>query len=510
MGRIYSILLGMAIVTVMMPEKLNAQSADTIHLNLSFEEALVKTSSENQSLKQSEALVKQKEYELKAARGSYMPKISIGANYTYMSEDIHLDLTSVRDAITPLYGALGNYGTFSGVPNPDPATASVLPVLPDDMSTAAVRSQLLDGLEQINSAEWDRTIQKQQFGVVNASFVQPIYMGGKIVLANQAAKLKVEEARLQQSDKYAQVYSELVQRYFALVLSKQVREVREQVLQTMKAHYSDAEKMMEQGIIANAQFLHAKVYLSDAERELKKAKRQEDIVNQALLNTLAIDSNMYIEPLSNLFYLKEIEPLDYFFQTASENSPLLQQVDKKIELADKAYKAEKSEYMPTIAAMGTYDIFNKDLSPYVPDYMVGVGLKWNLFEGVSRPNKVKAAKYQLQQAQNYSEKAGSDISTAINKQYQEINMYLEQLNELESAMSFADEYYRVTEKAFNQGMSTTTEVSDARLQVAKVKIEQITAVYQFDLALSKLLYYAGIPDSFSAYQQNTNAIYLSF
>jgi outer membrane protein TolC len=77
-------------------------------------------------------------------------------------------------------------------------------------------------------------------------------------------------------------------------------------------------------------------------------------------------------------------------------------------------------------------------------------------------------------------------------------------------MNFADEYYRVTDKAFNEGMATTTEIADARMQVAKVKIEQLTTMYQFDVALSKILYYAGIPDSFSSYQQNANAIYLSF
>jgi outer membrane protein TolC len=491
------------IMLVFVPWNLHAQEKDTAGIALSFEEALSKTAQENQTIKQSEALVNQKEYELKAARGNYFPKVSLGANYTYMSEDIEMDFTQVRDAIAPLY----KYGVFNNLPNPDPTTSPIVPILDQANSTMVMNT---GGYQKILSADWTQTIQKKQFGVVNASVVQPIFMGGKITLANQAAQVKVEEAQLQKSDKYAQVYSELVERYYALVLSKKVKDVRDQVYETMQAHYTDAGKLMGQGLIANAEYLHARVYLSDADRELKKATRQVEIVNQSLLNTLAIDSVLKIEPVSNLFFNTNLEPLDYFIQQANENSPLLQQVDKKIALADKAYKAELSEYLPTIAAMGTYDIYNKDLSEYVPDYMVGIGLKWNIFEGVARPNKVKAAKYQLEQAQIYSEKANADIKTVITKQYQEINMYLEQLTELESALSFADEYYRVTDKAFGEGMATTTDIADARLQVAKVKIEQLSTVYQFDVALSKLLYYAGIPDSFSAYQQNTNAVYINF
>jgi len=115
----------------------------------------------------------------------------------------------------------------------------------------------------------------------------------------------------------------------------------------------------------------------------------------------------------------------------------------------------------------------------------------------------------MQQAEIYSDKASADIHTIITKQYQELNMCLEQLLEIENAMQFANEYYRVTEKGFAEGMSTTTELADARLALAKVKIEQFSTVYQFDVALSRLLYYAGKPDNFNIYQKSTDAVYVN-
>ncbi len=106
-----------------------------------------------------------------------------------MSDPLHLDLTPVRDAITPLYSALGNYGNFSGVPNPDPATNQMMPILPDDRSTAAVRANLLEGLDHVNAAEWDQMIQEKRFASLSASVVWPVYTGGKIKVANEAARI---------------------------------------------------------------------------------------------------------------------------------------------------------------------------------------------------------------------------------------------------------------------------------------------------------------------------------
>lgn len=479
----------------------------TLILNLTFENALELTRGNNHAIKQSSAEIEQKKLEIKAARALYMPSVSLNANYVFMSDDIHLDLTPVQDAITPLYESLGNFGVFSGVPNPDPNTSGLMPFLPDDISTQVVRGKLLEGLDQVNEADWNVLVQNKQFGVLSAGFTQPIYTGGKIRIANQVAKIKLEEAEIKGKDKDSKLYTELVERYYGLVLSKHVIEVRESVNQNMQKHLFDAKKMMEQGLIPNAEFLHAKVYSSEAERELKKANRQYNIVNDALINTLSVDQSSLVMPVTSLFYIKEIEPLEYFQNLAIENNPQLKQIASKKELAHKGYKAELASYLPNIAAMGSYDIANKDVSPMIPDYFVGVGMKWDLFKGNARNNKVKAAKFQESQVEHFYIKSEADILTAVIKYYQELHMYIEQLEELNTANEFAEEYYSVREKAFREGMSTSSEVSDADLLLAKVRIERLQAIYQCDLALSKLLYYAGTPDKFLEYQLSNKALF---
>jgi outer membrane protein TolC len=289
------------------------------------------------------------------------------------------------------------------------------------------------------------------------------------------------------------------------VLADQAVKVREDVRATMEHHYHDAEKLQQQGQIAKVELLNSKLTLSDSEREYQKSVRQNDILNEALLNTIAEKEDICIQPVTNLFYLDSLENVDYFYARALEKSPLLAQVNKKKQLAGEGYKAEKSGLYPTIAVTGLYDIANKDLSPNLPGYVVEIGMKWNLFEGMSQQKKIQALGFQKMQAEDYYQKASSDIHSAINKHYQELNMYREQLRMLDAAMDLANEYFRVRNKAFSEGMATSTQVADASLLLAKARIDRLQAMYGYDVSLSKLLYYAGITDRYISYMRRSKA-----
>lgn len=482
--------LGLLACSLLLLVNGNAQilSDTTINLNLTFENALELTRLNNHAIKQLNAELEEKQHALKAAKGLYYPNISLSANAVHMSDDLHLDMTSVQNSITPIYEQMIDY-------------------LSNDPTAAVTQYTLESYLAGINQGEWDKLIQDQNFAALSVGFTQPIYVGGKIRAANKVAELELENCDNTAIEKDANLYKELVERYYGLVLAMHVIDVRESVDNTMQKHLSDAQKMMEQGVVSNTEYLHAKVYASESSREIKKANRQFMIVNDALLSTLSIDESPVVVPITQLFYLNEIDPLSYFHELALSNSPLLMQIKNKQEMAEQGYKAEFANYLPTVAAMGTYDIANWQLSEYAPEYLVGVNASWDLFKGNARKHKVAAARFKETQVEEFYLKSELDILTAVTKYYQELMMYTEQLEELNDTKQFAEEYYKVRERAFREGMATTAEVSDAELVLAKVKIDRLQSMYKCDVALTTLLYYAGIPDKFQEYQTSTNAIY---
>lgn len=462
---------------------------------LSFDQAMEMTLHNSHVIKQAGFLQKEKDEAALAAKSLYSPTVGFTASYMAMSKDISLDLSGVRDAITPLYSALSNYGLFSGVPG-----------LTQDQSTAAVRSQLATGLKTVENGDWNPVIQKKMFGVVSATAQWPVYTGGKIKAANQAAAIGQKEAGEVLRQKNGELMSELAQRYFGLCLAKQAVNVRQDAFDGMDKHLQDALKMEKQGLIAHADVLNAQVYHAQAERELNKARHNAFILNQALLNTLATGQDADIDPVTRLFYLDSIEPVGYFKELALKNNPLLLQVASKKQLAEQGYLVEKSDMYPTVAMQGLYNVVNQDLSPYTPTWMVGIGAKWTLFDGAARSRKMKSASFKTDQVKEAEQKGQSDVATALDKSYTELKMYKEQLSELTTAKSFAEEYLRVREKAFTEEMTNATDVVDARLALAKVRIERLEAMYGYDLTLAHILEFSGVPEQYPDYQKKTGVI----
>jgi outer membrane protein TolC len=457
-----NVVLGLCFVLLV--PLVNAQ--DSTYRLLSFDQALEISKQNSHVLKQMGYLQKEKNEEALATKGYYLPKIGITANYMFLSDDLHLDLNPVRDAMAQSFGAIG------AVP---------------------VKTALLQN-------NWDKTIQEKQFGIVAATFQWPIYVGGKIRAANAASAIESRDVSEQTRQKDGELQSELTERYFGLCLAQQAYKVRSDVYKGMQKHLDDALKMEKQGLIANADVLHAKVFHAQSQRELNNAKRNVEIINEALLNSLAMDSVMTIQAISELFYNDSIEAVDYFHTLALEKSPLLKQVESKKELSIQNHKVQVSEFMPAVAFQGMYNIVDKDFSPYAPNWMVGIGLKWNLLDGSLRLKKIKAASFKTKQVDEFHQKATADIGTMIEKLYRELQMYREQLRELETEVQFADEYLRVREKAFHQEMSNETEVVDARLALAKVSIDRLQAMYGYDITLAHLLQYAGVPEQFNDYR----------
>jgi len=473
---------------------------------LSFEQAMQLMLEQNPALLRQKEELRQKEYELKSKRGLRLPTVSLNATAVAMADPLHLDLTPVSEAITPLYKTLGNYGVFSGVPNPDPSTNSIMPALPNDMSTAAVREQLLETGEAIEAAEWDQTIQEKNFALITANFAWPIYAGGKINSANKAAEVNLNISQEELRHAEGILLAELVTRYYGLALGIQVVELHSEMLKSMENHYTDSKKLFDNGMIAKVELLHSKVAKSEAESEVKKAKRNVEILRTALNSTLANDSLGQVIPASNLFINKEVTGLATWIDRAKELNPQLKQIHGKKELADIKHKVERNEYLPTIAAMGNYNIADKDFSPYMPDWMLGVEMKWTLFDGMGRKNNIRASETLHNQVEYAERKAKNDLEAYLVKLYHQLQMQMEQKTELETTLEFANEYCSSTKKAFKEGLATSTTVVEASTKVLQVKTKRLKVMYDYDVALALFLQTAGLPNQFIEFSKGENAL----
>ena len=453
---------------------------------LSLEEALEMTLSDNPAIRAAEFNRRAAQQERRAAIGLRMPQIGITGSYAYLGKDIEIDLNNMKAPVQNLAGQILQSG-----------------MIPSDYIPSI--SQMLSGAM---AASWALPLQDRSLGFVGGDVTVPLWMGGKINAANRAARINEQTARSQGIQQRNALVSELVERYYGLALAQQVVVVRQQVVDGVRKHLEDAAALEAQGMISRSEKLYVEFKMSEAERDLQNAQSQVETIAAALNSTIGRTDD-YL-PVTAMFILERIEPLDHFRTLAAERNPLLVQVDQKRRLAYEGVRAQRSSFLPQVVAMGGMSFYDYQVSKVLPRWAVGVGVNFKLFDGLNREYKYSAAKQTVRRVEALQDKAGNDISVLVEKLYNQMENYRTQMASIEASLAFAEEYLKTKNAAFLEGMSSSTDLIDAELNLAKVKTERIEAAYRYDVSLAQLLEAAGISDEFTAYMRRQDARRITF
>lgn len=453
---------------------------------LSLEEALEMTLSDNPAIRAAEFNRRTAQQERRAAIGLRMPQIGITGSYAYLGKDIEIDLNNMKTPVQNLAGQILQSGMIP---------PAYLPSI----------SQMLSGAM---AADWALPLQDRSLGFVGGDVTVPLWMGGKINAANRAARINEQTARSQGIQQRNALVSELVERYYGLALARQVVAVRQQVADGVRKHLEDATALEAQGMISRSEKLYVEFKMSEAERDLQNAQSQVETIAAALNSTVG-ETGDYL-PVTAMFMVERIEPLDHFRTLAAERNPLLDQVDQKRRLAYEGVRAQRSAFLPQVMAMGGVSFYDYQVSNALPRWAVGVGVNFKLFDGLNREYKYSAAKQTLRRVEALQQKAGSDISVLVEKLYNQMENYRTQMASIEASLAFAEEYLKTKNAAFLEGMSSSTDLIDAELNLAKVKTERIEAAYRYDVLLAQLLEAAGISDEFTVYMRRQDARRITF
>ena len=456
-------------------------SAQEVKQTLSLDEAIAVTLTENPAMKAAEFEEKAATQERRAAIGLRMPKINVTGAYAYLGKDIGFDFNEMKGPAKNLAGQLLGSGLI-----PPEAIPSINGLL-----------------NPLLNADWFLTLQDRSLGFVGGEVTMPIWLGGKINAANRAARINERTAAEQGNQTRNALISELVERYFGLALAMQVVEVRRQVVDGVRRHLEDAIALEKNGMIAQSERLYVAFKMAEAERELANAKLQAETIASALSNTLGRESDW--RPVTAMFLLAKVEDLAYYQDLAQARNPLLSQVSLKRELAQEGVRAQRADFLPQVAAIGGGSFYNYQVAGLVPRWAVGVGVNIKIFDGLNREYKYSAAKQTVRRVGELQNKAGKDIAVLVEKLYNQMMNYRNQMTSIDASLKFAEEYLRMKNAAFLEGMSSSSDLIDAELNLAGVRTERLQAAYNYDLLLARLLEAAGISDEYPSYARRNDA-----
>ncbi|SYZ81449.1 outer membrane protein [Vibrio paracholerae] len=439
---------------------------------LSFQEAWDLLQQQNNSLAAQRANVERYAHLKDATQNLNLPSVSVGANFTRLDQDVTLSGKQIFDS-----------------------TGQALPALPPTLA------QLVAGIGSIQS-----TITERDIFTSSIRAIWPIFTGGRITAAQDAAAGREDEAQSQLAMEIQARYEDLAKYYFSVVLAKEVLATRIAVEEGLTQHRDNALKLEQQGQIAHVERLQADASLDKAKVERKKAQKTLDIAQSALTQILGATET--VEPSGMLFINTSLPPMHAFIEQTLNTYPGLSLLDAKEKQASSLIKAEQGKYYPEVYLYGDYSLHEDDslASQMKPDWLVGIGVNIPLIENTGRSEQVKAANSAVNQVRYLKAQAKQDLSVLVEKTYLEAEQALEEVTGLNSSLNLAQENLRLRQKAFSQGLSTSVDVVDAELYLASIRTQQSLASFNYLISLNKLLALSSEMSSFSTYHQSAVAL----
>lgn len=435
--------------------------------SLDFEQAWLIVEANNHAIK-ADKIATQKSEKLKSANIMlYLPKIELSATYAYLGSPVQLDLKSGLESIN------------SSLPHPIPLP----PAITDNLTP-------LD-------------LSNQHIITTSIKIIYPLYTGGATYAANNLGKLALKDSQEALRLKKLSTFEQLANIYYGVLLNQEILQTLKDVENGHKLHLDNAQKLQKAGQIARIETLSAQVAYDRAKNDTLKAKDSLEI-SQLALQTLLSDSKQNYTPSAKLTIGKNARKLTLktLLQNTLKSYPALKIVDIKAKQAQELTKLERSKFLPQIALFGNYSYHDHSsiLGKSLPSWFVGIGAKMPLLDNTGSYQKYQASKIAQLEVSERKTQAIKDISLLVEKTYKEAIQARELYFTLNSSIALAEENLKLQEKAFVQGMATSTQVIDARNMLSKAKIEQKSVAYKYILSVAKLMALSDSIYDFKLYQ----------
>jgi outer membrane protein len=244
-----------------------------------------------------------------------------------------------------------------------------------------------------------------------------LYDAGQTGRQIKDAKLKAQSAGETGERTRQEVIFSVVKAYTNELLARENLRVAEAAVKTAQSDLERAQVRQEQGQAVPSELLSAQVQLAQAREDLLQAQNAVDLGHASLNVAMGLP-----EDAPTMFASGRVEPrfearaLADREQTALNTRPDLREARLGVERAANGQRAARAEFLPKVNAFGSWEEDNQTfLTRGGNNWVAGVSLNFNVFDGGANRARLAAARYQQTQA-NVQE---TELTAAVKLQVRE-------------------------------------------------------------------------------------------
>ena len=300
--------------------------------------------------------------------------------------------------------------------------------------------------------------------------------------------LGVDVAAIKRQVTRREIAFQVAQAYYRLLEADRLAEVARTSVTQLLAQQREAQSLFDNGVIGKNDLLRAGLALaSSRQREIQM--RGNVILARGQLATLMGEppgSDIQAEPFTG-----EPPGSDEPNVTSAETRAVAQrlevrELDRGIEQADQGVAAAKKKLIPQVNATGNYTHFEGSQFQQENAAFVGVFASWDVWDWGTTTSGISSANAKLDQARIARKKLEDQVRLEARQAFVNAETAREALGVARTAVSQAEENFRIVTKKFEAAAATSFDVVDAEALLTQARGQVETGLYDLLIARAAL------------------------
>jgi outer membrane protein TolC len=291
------------------------------------------------------------------------------------------------------------------------------------------------------------------FALVNV----PIYTGGAVPAAVDAARSRAAASELQYSVARRELLLRVAEEYAGVLRAQADLSLARKTAASLAAHARDAEMLFRHDQRPRNDLLAAQVALADARHGVIATENRLDAATAAYNRRLARPLETPVE-LAELSLEFAAEDLDALQAAAVEGREELAQLAADARALAQQAESIRARNRPQAAVTGGY-VFNENRYQS-PEGLtsVGVGVTWNVFDAGRDRHQAAALEQQSAALHRLRADQESRIRLEVRRAWLDVDETRRRLEVTAEALAQSEENLRVSQQRYANGMQTGTDV----------------------------------------------------
>lgn len=485
----------------------NSTQQDTLYLTL--DEAVRIALESNFGIQREELAIRTAELQVKEAWGSVYPQIQGVASYT---RNI---VTANPFAGSDAGGLFQTLGALDWIAYNENArqTGEF-----DEITFEEFMRRQAQGYEEAGISP--PSMDDNPFGVDN-QFVTAINITQALFNGSAFAAIRgAEQFKQVATDGYERelqiVIDDVRQAFYRALLAQQSVDVLDSSVERLRKTVRDTRRAAEQGFLNRSDRLSAEVELVNLETQLIEAKSNAKLAVQGLSLTMGISVNQALNLVGELEMIELPEDLmlnpDDAYMFAVQNRPDLKQLEGLVRLQEVQKGIDKSRYYPVVNAFADFsylgnvpdnrtritanpndpfafsanDVGFFDSSYWNGNIAAGVQLSWTIFNGFQTRSRVQQAQLNIKEAELNKLQFEDALQFEINQALTSLTTAEQRIRSQGRNIEQAELNYEIAQFRLQEGAGTALEERNASQLLDQSKLNYLTALHDYLVAISRL------------------------